>query len=290
MTAALVTRLERPIPRWLLIAGVPIGGFALTLLFVLLGFPYDRLAHQAAFRVERVTGVRVEIGELAPRISLRGPGMRAKDVRINRPGQHPLDLSRIFIRPAWSTSWLRLVPSIFVDARGPVGKVSGAITIGSEPGFAGSFEGLVLAELPLETLLGGATLDGALSGEADIFLDETDGGPVGTLAFDAREGSVTVPASPIGIPYETIEGALEFGGDHLARVESLEVEGPMLSASLAGSVGKAAAMGRNPLDLDLKIKVVDPTLRQMIGRRVRFESDGTAQMRVTGTLAAPVVR
>ena len=49
-------------------------------------------------------------------------------------------------------------------------------------------------------------------------------------------------------------------------------------------------MQRSPLDLKLRLEVRDENLRPALAGMVRLDPDGTADLRLTGTLAKPRVR
>lgn len=99
-------------PRWLRITSYPIATLLLTLLFIYLGFPYDLLVARYLPQMESVSSMQMRVGEVGPHVSLLGPGVALHDVRASREGGDPLLLDRLFVRPAWSISWLTGIPAL----------------------------------------------------------------------------------------------------------------------------------------------------------------------------------
>ncbi len=288
--AGLLTRATEPLPRGVVAIGMPIAGVVLTLFFVYLGFPYERLAMQLATQLEAATDVRVDFADIGPHVGLLGPGLEAHGVVATPLARAPVRFDRVRLRPAWSISWFRGEPSVYVDAEGASGSISGAVTVGGQPGFDGVLRGVDLGALPLGDL-GGGHIDGTVDVEAYLVLEPD--GPYGTLLVDARAGSVLIPNSPVAIPFETLSGDLRFGGEKYVFVDRLELAGPMLDAKIEGSIGHAR--GRNPsqapLDLLIQLEVRGAGARralQAVG--VRLSRSGTGTVRLTGPLGNPRIR
>ena len=127
--ASLRNLLEGPTPRPLLYVGAPIAGVLLPTLFVFLGFPYDLFAPRLARQLSSATGSEIVIESIEPRITMAGPGMAARNVFVLRPDGASLSFDPLFVRPAWSTSWLRGDPSIHIDLRSEQGSVQGTILL-----------------------------------------------------------------------------------------------------------------------------------------------------------------
>lgn len=282
-------RRERRIPRWLLVLGVPIVGVLLVAFFVFLQFPFDRFRDTLARQAGLALGAEVQIGGLDPAFSLGGPGFVARDVLVRWPDGEKAMVERAALRPAWSPSWLRGQPALHVDADSDLGTVDGAFTLGEAPAFDGALEAVALGRLPLERWLGGAQVEGRLDLEGDLSV--TEAGPVGRVSFESRDGSVATAQLPIAIPYETLVGALDFADDGSIAIEDVTLEGPMVSASVAGGAKASPSLLLAPLEIDVRLEVRDPNLRPAFSASgVRLGRDGSVELKIRGNLAAPVIR
>jgi len=260
---------------------------ALTLLFVIARFPVDRLTPRVAALASTVTGSQVEIGELGVDLIALLPALHARDVTVTAASGTRLKLDRVRARPAWSLSWLRGHPSVALSLRAGEGRVDGVVRLGSTPGFRGDFAEVDLQLLPA-ALLGdlGITLDGRLGGDLDVQMGEL--GPEGDVKLHAGEGSLSLPNLPIGIPYQSIDAEATLGGDELARIASLVVDGPMVALNASGTVGRGPTPPLAPLALQARIEVREPALRDMFsGSGVTLGPDGAADLAIGGTLSAP---
>ena len=85
--ATAINILSGPISKPLLFVGTPIAGFVLVVFFVFLGFPYGQLAGLASARISAATGTQVHIRDLEPRVTIAGPGMTLRDVRVTTRSQ-----------------------------------------------------------------------------------------------------------------------------------------------------------------------------------------------------------
>jgi type II secretion system protein N len=285
--AGWIARAGEPLPRSLVIVGAPVAFLALTLFFLFLGFPYQRVADRIAAQVEDATGVRLQIAELGPHLGLLGPGLAATGVTALPPQRSPIRVDRLVVRPAWSLGWLRGSPAIHVDAESQGGRISGALHVGSTRGFEGEVRDFDLGLT--EDFLSGGAVDGHLDAEVDLVVD--DQGPYGTLLLDARDGSLALPGSPVALPFETLSGDLRFGGDKFAHVDRLALTGPILDADAKGSIDQGRRWRQAPLDLTVQIDAKTPMARDMLPQLgVRVGRDGKATVRVSGSIASPRVR
>ena len=269
---------------------VPLAGIALTLLFVHLGFAYDQLVARSARGLERAQGVTIRYGEVSSHLGFLGPGVELRDVRISRQGEPDIEIDRLRLRPAWSTSWLQGRPSIHADARLPVGRVNGAIALAEPAGFDGWVEGLDLSLLPTARYAGGLKLRGSLDAEIDVSFD-AEGVPAGRAQLAAEDGSLGLPGQP-AIPYDSLDVELSLGREdgRFLTIESAQLNGPMISASASGHIARGRG-GAAALDIQIELEAVDkgvvPVLREL---GVRLDESGHATEHLGGTLAHPVRR
>jgi type II secretion system protein N len=275
------------LPVLLRFIAIPFAGLILFLLFLHLGFPYDRLAGVVAGQVGRVTQSQIEIAELAPRLSLGGPGLEATGVTaVTRSGAR-IQFEHAFLRPAWSLAWLKGNPAVYVDLEGTLGAAKGIATL-RVPGFRGELHGIELAHLPFGAALPGGSLRGLADLELDLALGEA--GPEGSSGFEVANGALGLPGLPMQIPFTKLVGELRLGGDNLAELSKLELEGPLVSARANGTLGHAARVEAAELKLELDL-TAQPGLRAPLqAAGIALAADGTAKLQVTGTPGRPQIR
>ncbi len=285
----MTTALPSPALQRLQRIGIPVGAVLLTLFFVLIGFPYDRVRDVVAAKASQALHAQIRVAELGPTVSLFGPGISAKGLDVVLASGEKWSLESASVRPAWSTSWLRGRPSLHVDLTASQGRAVGTLLLGAEPGFDGEIHEVDLAKLPLENALAGLSFDGVAN--ADVDLRQTAAGPRGSIDLDAKGGSVALPGMPVALPFETLKAQAQLTDTHLAENVNVDLQGPMLTAQITGNVGQSPMPMNAPLELQLKMKVVDASLRPMLmGSGLRFAQDGTADMRLTGTAGRPLLR
>lgn len=276
------------LPAWVRWGVLPLACLVLFLAFAHLQFPYARFREPVAQQLERATGARVEIAEMAGGLGLAGPHLEASQLALRWPDGASLALDRARLRPAWSLSWLRGSPALHVDAQGPVGRADLTLWPGPPTQLEGELRALQVGRLPLAALGGGAL---PLEGELDAELALTNGrrGPSGRVDFRARDGSLSSPELPLAIPYESVRGALTRADDGAVEVESFQLEGPLLSLSASGRIGPAASLDAAPLSLDVQISSLDPQIASAL-RPYGIRPEGGGQLALRGTLGAPRVR
>ncbi len=271
------------------VLGTSLACVLLTLFFLFLGFPYDRLGERLAAELGRSNGTQLSFQELGPYVSLAGPGFEATGARIATADGMRLQLDRARLRPAWSLAWLRLVPAIHLDLDGPPGHIIGVVTLGQEPGFAGQLEAIDLAQLPKNWVPSGTVLAGTL--DAVVDLQAGSAGPQGSISLNAREGSLGAPdLLPMAIPFDELSADLRLGDGAFLEVESLETQSALLSAQVSGTIATASSFADAPLNLQVKLQT-DPAFRKTLqGLGIRASRDGKATLRIRGTPTAPIIR
>jgi type II secretion system protein N len=263
---------------------------ALTALFAIARFPVERLAPRIEAAASAATGSRVQIGTLDIQLVALLPALHAREVAVTTPAGTRLALDRVRLRPAWSLSWLRGHPSLALSLRAGEARLDGTVRLGSTPGFQGDFSELDLAGLPAAALEGtGISLDGRLSGALDLRLGE--GGPEGDVSLHAVDGSLSMSLLPVGIPFRTLDADATLGGDALAEITALVVEGPMVAMRASGTVARGPAPALAPLALEARLEVREAALRSMVADTgVVLGPDGVAELAIGGTLGAPELR
>ncbi len=286
--ASPVEFLEAPIPRPLLWVGVPIAALALIGVLVFLRFPYGEFAPLMSRVLSDATGGEVHVGDIEPALTIGGPGMAARDIRIVGAGRQRFDIDPLRVRPAWSSSWLSGEPALKIEAESAAGRVDGIAVLGNEPSWSGEIAEVDLARLPVLPSMG-LTLSGTLTAAAELTLSEL--GATGPLSFDANSGRIEHAMLPVGIDYERISADLMLGGGAIVAVHNFDLEGPALSASVTGSVLRGREPGEPQLDLAVEIEIKNPLLRAAVqGVGVRVDGRGRSAFSVRGTPSAPRMR
>ena len=269
------------------VVAIAAAAILLTGVFVVLGFPYEAITPRVEQGVRALTGMPIKIRKVGFGVAWLAPELRAWDVDATLPSGKHVVLSRLRVHPAWSFSWLRRSPAFVVALRSPSGEIDGTVTFGREYGFAGELRGVHLGELPLDAVAPGAGLDGVATGKIDLVW--SDATPVGSILLDAEKGSVTFPLLPIGIPYDTLHGSIQLGGAMLAKIDALELHGPLAALSASGTIGSSPVAAAAPLALHAKVAIKDPSVRNLFAAQgVPLDAKGEADVDIGGTLGAPV--
>lgn len=277
----------RPLPRGLVRIALPLASLILVVVFILVLFPYGRFQDVLTAQLARATGASVSLDSLEGGPSIGGPSLRAVNLRLRWPDRGEVLLERAGLRPAWSLSWLRGEPAFHVKAEGPAGSLAGTVWPGEGPAFAGRVGAIDLSLLPLDRLADPFPVLGEV--DAGIDLRAGPNGPSGKVRFEAREGSLALPQVPFGIPFEEAHGELERSASGAVTVREFELSGPMLSAAAEGEIAASRRPEDAALDLELDLVVAEPPLRMLIEPYgVRFGPDGTAHVRVSGSVSRPV--
>jgi type II secretion system protein N len=268
--------------------GVALACGFLVAVFTLLLFPWDRFGAGLAQQLSAATGAEVALGGLEGALSLGGPALRARDVRLRWPDGAQLELRSAGIRPAWSFSWLRGQPAVHVDLAGPAGQIAGTLWPGLDA-FDGSVEGLDPAALPAR-FFGGEfpPLTGRVDATGSV--SAADGILTGRLALSARDGALVLPESPVAIPFERLQGELSREPSGAATLHRIDLEGPLVSLEGRGSLAAASDLAQAAVDLELTVRRVDPALGPALSALgVPASAARGGVVRVSGTLGAPEV-
>jgi len=278
-----------PLPRSLRLIGIPIAAFVLTTFFVLLGFPYQHLTSRATAMASQALEVEIEAASSGLTLGLAGPGFRFEGLRVETPTGDVYSIDDVRFGAAWALSWFVLEPTLFVDVDSRLGKANGTIRIGDVSGWEGSFSAVQLSEIPfLESLLP-VQLTGTL--DADGSLHSVDGNYVGPLDFEIRQGVVAHPALALDLPFETLGGAMVFGGEAMVTIESFSLVGPMLEFDALGTIGNGTSFDQRALDLDLRLTDLKPEVSMLVESfGITATADGTASFHIGGTGGAPDVK
>lgn len=269
-------------------AGIAFGCVLLTLVFALAQFPWDRLTPWLVGQIERATGARMEIAHLGASWSTRGPAAELQGLVLHFPGEEPLAIERLRVRPAFSASWLAGEPALAIELALAGGQVWGTVWPTGESGFDGSFEDIDTVELPPAFTPADLPLDGLLSGDAD--LRRRDGHWVGELSIYGEDGSLALPGLPIALPFDEFAANLSLGEDGNLSIEDGRFEGPLASFDATGTVALDAAGRPGALDLVVRVRDIDPSLQGIAeSQGFLLNTSGGAEIVIRGTVDVPQI-
>lgn len=261
----------------------------LLLAFVVIRFPWDAVGRRVAWEISRVSGARVEVDELAPGLSARGPVLRARNVVIHHPAIDRVRVSELEIAPRFSSSWLSGEPTLRVFARTGLGHADGVLRLGASPAYTGRVTEVDLARIPLRLEASALSLRGRLDADADVALD-----PGGTLAgrvdFESPALELTLPMLPVPLRFDRAVGRVEILESGDTRISDVRFEGDRVEGSLAGEIGLVHRSQSPPIDLEAELVIHDPTLRSLApSAGLRLDGGGRAHVALSGTVDAPQV-
>ena len=268
--------------------GIPLA-IGLTLVFILIRFPWDSLARRVAYEISAASGSDVTMQSLAPGISERGPVLRAIQVQILHPAVDRVRLSTLEIAPRLSMGWLTGEPRLRVWADSELGVIDGVLELGAAPKFVGRVERVDLERLPLRLDASAVRLSGQLNADADIALRE-NGTLLGRVDFESTDLVLAADALPMALPFTRANGVIEILESGATKIESVTLDGPLIAGSLSGEIGLAHRSQSPPIDLALNLRIIDETLRQLApGAGFALSDDGRIDTRVRGTLDTPQI-
>jgi type II secretion system protein N len=263
---------------------IAIGAAALllTLVFMYLRFPYERLAERIEAEVGQRTSWDLRLIDLGPHPTLFGPGVAAGPVTLDTP-QRSQEFEQVVIRPAWSPSWLALAPALHLSVEGTGIQLEGTLTLGSPP----HFEGELIDSEPRALLGEDSALE--LSGrlDADCSLSLGPPAPGGPCVLSLQDGVVGHPLIPIQIPYDRFDAELEADARGTLTILSAELQSPMLSAQASGTLGMLPG---GSLDVNLDLEPNDDLRALLRAQGMRAGRDGRISLHLGGTTSKPTLR
>jgi len=259
----------------------------LTLIFIALLFPWDAVGRRIAWEISRVSGAVVNVTDLSPGLSGRGPVLRATDVTIEHPAVDRVRLSALEIAPRFSMSWFGGNPTLRIWGESNLGNIDGVLRLGREPAYVGHVSEVELARLPLRLRESDLQLSGLLDAEADVALD-----PGGTLGgrVDFESPSLRVQSGllPIPLEFSSASGTIELLESGATKITNVRLDGPTVQGEIDGEVGLVHRSQSPPLAMTARVRILDATLRQLApSAGLRLDAQGEARLQISGTADAP---
>jgi len=193
-------RTGEALPRPLIAIGVPCAGALLIALFLIRGFPYDKLGVLIANRIEQSHGIHLAIGDVGPALQLAGPALEGTQLRVTFPDRSPQQIDRALVRPAWSLSWLTGEPAFHVELESPSGKADGTLRWNGGASWVGNIRDARPELPPIADWIPIGGLEGTLEATLDVSMAET--GLEGLVEFEIRDGSFSIPGFSGPLPFE----------------------------------------------------------------------------------------
>ena len=268
---------------------ITLAGVALTGFFIYIGFPYDRLAENLSREIEANAAMQIRYGDVGPRIHWLGPGVAATDLSLVSDGVENIRLDELTLRPAWSFSWFRGVPSVAIAAKADTARGRVEVTLDDALHLRGEVRDLLLQQLPLPGALARASLAG--TGELEFDLQNlAEDNWQGTARFSIQDGSFAPPDLGVAIPYSTLESALTLGPDGFLELAETRLDGPLISGTATGRMAVAQGTGPDPLDVTIEFNVSSPEIQNALRENEIPVSDtGDGRVHFGGSLAKPSI-
>jgi type II secretion system protein N len=277
------------LPEKLKSLGVPLAATALTLFFIVIGFPYHHLTNQAAAFLSESLGVEFEAADSGFTVGLNGPGFRFNEINLATQTGDIYALDALRFGPAWSLSWFTLEPTLFFEIQSPLGDAEGKVSPSDNPRIDASIQNAILNDIAFLEQSLPFKLTGTMSAEASI--ESVNDHYDGLFSFDLADGNLSTEALPTEIAYETVHGEVVMGGEYFAALTAFELRGPMFNANIKGHITNGDTPADRSIDLDLTFTDILPPLQatiEALGAQVTPE--GTAKILIGGTLEVPVIR
>jgi type II secretion system protein N len=276
------------LPRALIAIGVPCAGVLLVAFFMIRGFPYDVLGELIANRIEQSHGIQLTFVDVGLTLQFAGPALEATQLRAKFPDRPPQQIDRALIRPAWSLSWFVGEPVIHVELESPSGNADGTLRWNGVTSWAGTIRDARPELPPIADWIPTGGFEGNL--EATLDVSVTEQGPEGWVEFEIQDGSISVPGVSFPLPFKSLTGEVNLGGDAYATLTSLSLEGPDVSGSGSGKIGRAERLEQAPIGFEFKLDVKPTISRAVMAAGVKVSPGGKAIPKISGTVEKPKIR
>ncbi len=276
------------LPRALIAIGVPCAGVLLVAFFLIRGFPYEELGELIASRIEQSHGIQLTFADIGPTLQFAGPALEATQLRAKFPDQPAHKIDRALVRPAWSLSWLVGEPVLHVELDSPSGSADGTLRWNGLTAWAGTIRNARPELPPISDWIPTGGCEGNLEATLDVSMAEQ--GPEGRVEFEIQDGSLSLPGLSFPLPFTSLTGEVNLGGDAYATLTSLSLEGPDVSGSGSGKIGRAEPLEQAPIGFEFTLDVKPSISRAVSAAGVKVNPGGDALIKISGTVAKPKIR
>jgi type II secretion system protein N len=263
-------RTGEALPRPLIVIGIPCAGVLLIALFLIRGFPYDKLGEVIAKRIEQSHGIHLAIGDVGPALQLAGLAIEGTQLRVAFPNRSPQQIDRALVRPAWSMSWFTGEPAFHVELESQSGSADGTLRWNGGASWVGILRGARPELPPIADWIPIGGFEGTLEAALDVSMDED--GLEGFVEFEIRDGSISLPGLPTApLPFESLTAALASG-------------------SGSGKIGLAEPLERAPIGFEFQLNVKPELARSLRSGGLKVNKGDDALAKISGTVAEPKIR
>jgi type II secretion system protein N len=288
MSATAHQQAGEALPRALIAIGVPCAGVLLVAFFMIRGFPYDELGELIASKIEQSHGVQLTFVDIGPTLQFAGPALEATQLRAQFPHKAPLQINRALVRPAWSLTWFVGEPVLHVELESPAGSAEGKLRWNGVTSWAGTIRDARPDLPPIADWIPTGGFEGNLEANVDVAMAEQ--GPEGRVEFQIQNGSLFLPGLSVPLPFESLDGEASLGGDAYATLISLSLEGPDVSGTGSGKIGRAERLEQAPIGFEFSLDVKPTISRSVSAGGLRVNPGGDALAKISGTVAKPKIR
>jgi hypothetical protein len=226
-------------------------------------------------------------GNVGPALQLAGLALEGTQLRVAFPNRSPQQIDRALIRPAWSLSWLAGEPAFHVELESPSGSADGTLRWNDVVSWVGTIRDARPELPPIADWIPIGGFEGALAATLDVSMGET--GLEGLVEFEIRDGSTSMPGFSAPLPFENLTATVSLGGDAYVKLTSLSFEGPLASGSGSGKIGRAEPLEKAPIGFEFQVDIKPELVRSVRGG-AKIKKDGTALVKISGTVTEPKVR
>jgi type II secretion system protein N len=185
-------------------------------------------------------------------------------------------------------SWFTGEPALHVELESPSGSADGTLRWNGDASWVGSIRDARPGLPPIADWIPVLGFDGILDATLDVSMGET--GLEGRVEFEIRDGSISMPGFSAPLPFTSLTGTVSLGGDAYAKLTSLSFEGPTVSGSGSGKIGRAQRLEQAPIGFEFKLDIKPELARALRGDAVKINPKGNALAKISGTVGEPKIR
>jgi len=179
-------------------------------------------------------------------------------------------------------------PVLHVELESPSGIADGTLRWNGVTSWAGTIRNARPELPPIADWIPTGGFEGNLEATLDVSM--TEQGPEGRVEFEIQDGSISLPGFSVPLPFTNLAGELSLGGDAYATLTSLSLEGPDVSGSGSGKIGRAERLEQAPIGFEFTLDVKPSISRAVSAGGVKVNPGGEALAKISGTVEKPKIR